>query len=235
MGLQAHNSSTGTELIGKSIQAVKAYGGNCLEAPVYWYRLEPEKDVYEMELVNESIETARAVVEDKEGNIWVGTNKGIRRLVYQGDKFQWKGDYEKNSGLEKTAVQTIYVNNSNQIYVSYLNMVVRIDGRDKEKLESVYTLDNGLTSGHIACMVDDQMGNTWAGNNVGIMTIRSGQEAFYNYLSTGNCCAVCRLQDGRLLWANSWGLFYFDPGMERKSVCQCISSYGGKYLEPAGQ
>lgn len=174
--------------------------------------VDPENlECRKVEPENESIETARAVVEDKEGNIWVGTNKGIRRLVYQGDKFQWKGDYEKNSGLEETAVQTIYVNNSNQIYVSYLNMVVRIDGRDKEKLESVYTLDNGLTSGHIACMVDDQMGNTWAGNNVGIMTIRSGQEAFYNYLSTGNCCAVCRLQDGRLLWANSWGLFYFDP------------------------
>ena len=61
VGLQAHNSSTGTELIGKSIQAVKAYGGNCLEAPVYWYRLEPEKDVYEMELVKELVDETRAV------------------------------------------------------------------------------------------------------------------------------------------------------------------------------
>ena len=60
VGLQAHNSSTGTELIGKAIQAVKAYGGNCLEAPVYWYRLEPEKDVYEMELVKELVDETRA-------------------------------------------------------------------------------------------------------------------------------------------------------------------------------
>ena len=29
--------------------------------------------------------------------------------------------------------------------------------------------------------------------------------------------------------------FRIAPGMERKSVCQCVSSYGGKYLEPAGQ
>ena len=60
VGLQAHNSSTGTELIGKAIQAVKAYGGNCLEAPVYWYSLEPEKDVYEMELVKELVDETRA-------------------------------------------------------------------------------------------------------------------------------------------------------------------------------
>ena len=103
------------------------------------------------------------------------------------------------------------MNNSNQIYVAYLNMVLRIDGRDKDKLEAIYTLENGLTSGHISCMVDDQLGNTWAGNNSGIITIRNGQEAFYSYLSAGNCSSVCRLRDGRLLWANSWGLIFFDP------------------------
>lgn len=120
-------------------------------------------------------------------------------------------DYERNNGLEETPVRTIYVNNSNQIYVAYLNMVLRIDGRDKDKLEAIYTLENGLTSGHISCMVDDQLGNTWAGNNSGIITIRNGQEAFYSYLSAGNCSSVCRLRDGRLLWANSWGLIFFDP------------------------
>ena len=108
-------------------------------------------------------------------------------------------------------MRTIYVNNSNQIYVAYLNMVLRIDGRDKDKLEAIYTLENGLTSGHISCMVDDQLGNTWAGNNSGIITIRNGQEAFYSYLSAGNCSSVCRLRDGRLLWANFWGLIFFDP------------------------
>lgn len=35
---------------------------------------------------------------------------------------------------------------------------------------------------------------------------------------------------------NYYGIaFRIAPGMERKSVCQCVSSYGGKYLEPAGQ
>ena len=105
------------------------------------------------------------MVEDKEGNLWIGTGNGLKRLQYLGNQLQWKGDYERNNGLEETPVRTIYVNNSNQIYVAYLNMVLRIDGRDKDKLEAIYTLENGLTSGHISCMVDDQLGNTWAGNN----------------------------------------------------------------------
>ena len=164
-----------------------------------------------MEPENESLDLAYSVVEDKEGNLWIGTGNGLKRLQYLGNQLQWKGDYERNNGLEETPVRTIYVNNSNQIYVAYLNMVLRIDGRDKDKLEAIYTLENGLTSGHISCMVDDQLGNTWAGNNSGIITIRNGQEAFYSYLSAGNCSSVCRLRDGRLLWANFWGLIFFDP------------------------
>lgn len=160
---------------------------------------------------NESLGIVYSVVEDKEGNMWIGTNKGLKRLQYLGNQLQWKGNYEQNNALEESAVRTIYVNNSNQIYVVYLNMVLLIDGRNKDKLETIYTLEKGLTNGHISCMVDDQMGNTWAGNNSGIITIRNGQEAFYNYLTVGNCSEVCRLADGRLIWANSWGLIYFDP------------------------
>lgn len=159
------------------------------------------------------IEIVYAVVEDKEGSIWIGTNRGLKRLEYLGDEIHWKGGYEKDNGLEESAVRTIYVNNSNQIYAAYLNMVIRIDGRDKDKLESIYTLQNGLISGNVSCMVDDQIGNTWAGNSAGIMTIRNGQDAFYNYLSIGDCSASCRLNDGRLLWADSWGLLFFDPAV----------------------
>ena len=42
-GLQAHNSSTGTDMLDKAIHAVKLYGGNVLETPIYWYAIEPER------------------------------------------------------------------------------------------------------------------------------------------------------------------------------------------------
>ncbi|MCM1127628.1 MAG: DUF5597 domain-containing protein [Lachnospiraceae bacterium] len=60
VGVQAHNSSTGTPLIQKAIHVVKKYGGNCLEAPVYWYRLEPEENSYDMSLVKGLIDEVRA-------------------------------------------------------------------------------------------------------------------------------------------------------------------------------
>lgn len=172
---------------------------------------------------------------DKEGNVWIGTDRGLKRLETDGVQIRVEGNIEKENGLEEAAVRTIYVNNYNQIYAAYLNVVIRIDGREKDKLEAIYTLQNGLTNGHVGCMVDDRIGNTWAGNNVGVMTIRNGQDAFYNYLSVGNCSAVCRLNDGRLLWANSWGLIFFDPSAtkadcERRQLMLTDIEVGGETI-----
>ena len=43
LGLQTMNSSTGTPLVDRAIQAVKRYGGNVLEAPIYWNLIEPRR------------------------------------------------------------------------------------------------------------------------------------------------------------------------------------------------
>ena len=74
LGLQAHNSSTGTELIQKAIHAVQLYGGNCLETPIYWYQIEPEMDQYCMELVRNTIDQVRAAGL-KLILLWFGTSK----------------------------------------------------------------------------------------------------------------------------------------------------------------
>lgn len=74
VGVQAHNSSTGTPLIQKAIQVVREYGGNCLEAPVYWYRLEPEMDCYDMSLVKGLIDEVRSAGL-KLIILWFGTSK----------------------------------------------------------------------------------------------------------------------------------------------------------------
>lgn len=163
------------------------------------------------------IKSIFALREDKESNIWIGTNKGLKRIITEEDQILVKGNYEKENGFEEVAVKAIHVNNYNQIYAVYLNIVICIDGREKNKVSSVYTLQNGLPNGHVWCMVDDHMGSIWAGNNVGVMTTRNGQAAFYNYLLVGNCNSVCRLNDGRLLWANSCGLIFFDPSATKST------------------
>ncbi|MBR6321796.1 MAG: DUF5597 domain-containing protein [Lachnospiraceae bacterium] len=74
IGLQAHNSSTGTVMIGRTMDAIALYGGNTIEAPVYWYAAEPEEDHYDLSQVKELIDKARSrglylII------LWFGANK----------------------------------------------------------------------------------------------------------------------------------------------------------------
>lgn len=73
-GLQCHNSSTGSPLLDQAISAVKKFGGNVLEAPVYWYWLEPREGEYDCTHVRELIRKTREaglhlVI------LWFATNK----------------------------------------------------------------------------------------------------------------------------------------------------------------
>ena len=60
LGLQVHNSSTGVpEMLEREIAAVKHYGGNLLEAPVYWYRIEAQQGVFNFDDVDDLIRRCR--------------------------------------------------------------------------------------------------------------------------------------------------------------------------------
>lgn len=73
-GLQSHNSSTGNFMMSKTIQAIQQYGGNVLEAPVYWYAVEPSKGKFDFSSVKKLIQEARQnslylII------LWFGTSK----------------------------------------------------------------------------------------------------------------------------------------------------------------
>ncbi len=74
VGLQANNSSTGTILYRKALEAVKACGGNTIETPVYWFLLEPEKDVFCYDHVKDAVDGAREAGL-KLILLWFGTSK----------------------------------------------------------------------------------------------------------------------------------------------------------------
>lgn len=74
LGLQAHNSSTGTFMMERTISAISQFRCNTLEAPVYWYKVEPDRDVYDMTQVKELIDQSRQAGL-KLIILWFGTSK----------------------------------------------------------------------------------------------------------------------------------------------------------------
>lgn len=60
LGLQTHNSSTGVpEMLDREIQAVRHFGGNLLEAPVYWCRVEAVQGSFDFSDVDDLIARCR--------------------------------------------------------------------------------------------------------------------------------------------------------------------------------
>ncbi len=61
LGLQTHNSSSqNDEMLDRSIAAVKLFGGNTLETPLYWYQMEPEEGVYDFSSLHHVVERVRS-------------------------------------------------------------------------------------------------------------------------------------------------------------------------------
>lgn len=57
-GLQCHNSSADTVEMEKTVQAIRLFGGNLLEAPVYWCELEPEEERYDFRQLKSLLDLA---------------------------------------------------------------------------------------------------------------------------------------------------------------------------------
>ena len=162
------------------------------------------------------IEKITAICEDGDGTMWLGTEKGLFQATREGKKVTLNGGYEQKSSLTPGKVMTIYMNNYNQLFVSYANKIIQIDGKEKNVV-STMLLNQDLPNGHIDCMIDDRNGNTWLGTNSGIITINNKNNSFYLYAFPENYYQVCRLNNGKLLWVNSTGLLYFDPRMLKET------------------
>lgn len=151
-----------------------------------------------------------ALCEDGDGTMWLGTDAGIRNATLGNGKLNLKGGYEKRAGIHNGEVLAVYLNRYNQLYVSYADKIVQTD-ENREYTEDVKIVNRHIKNGHVNCIIDDKNGNTWMGNNSGIMTIYNKDKTTYNYAFPERFYDVCYLNDNRLLWLNTRGLVYFHP------------------------
>lgn len=180
---------------------------------------------------NNTIRKITAMCEDRDGVMWLGTNDGVRTAVLKGKDIHLSNGREQKAGVSKSEVLEIYMNRYNQIYIAYADKVVQLD-EQHENINDIKILQRNIMSGHIECIIDDKNGNSWLGNNIGIMTINNKTKASYTYSFPERFYDVCQLNDERLLWINSTGLMYFDPQkLKQKSIADrlYISDIGVNY------
>ena len=159
---------------------------------------------------NETIKKITSMAEDGDGIMWLGTNDGIRSAEVRNGVIELKNGREQKAGISKSEVLAVYVNRHNQLYISYADKIVQTDGL-REEIFDIKILQKDMISGHTTCIIDDKNGNTWMGNNMGIMTVHNKTKTAYTYNFPERFYDVCQLNDGQLMWTNSLGLMYFDP------------------------
>ena len=159
---------------------------------------------------NESIKKVTSLAEDGDGIMWLGTNDGVRSAEIANGIIKLKNGREQKAGISKSEVLSVYVNRHNQLYISYADKIVQTDGM-REGIYDIKFLQKDMISGHTTCIIDDKSGNTWMGNNIGIMTVQNKTKASYTYSFPERFYNVCQLNDGKLMWSNSMGLMYFNP------------------------
>ena len=121
-----------------------------------------------------------AICEDGDGTMWLGTEKGIHRASRKGKQIKFTGGYEKARNLTPGKVLALYLNNYNQLLISYTDKIIQIDGKEKT-ISSIMILQKDLPNGHISCMIDDKNRNTWLGRNAGFITLNNKNNASYTY------------------------------------------------------
>ena len=159
---------------------------------------------------NDSIKKITSLAEDGDGIMWLGTNDGVRSAEVVNGIIKLKNSREEKVGISKSEVLAVYVNRHNQLYISYADKIVQTDGL-REGIYDIKFLQKDMISGHTTCFIDDKSGNTWMGNNIGIMTIQNKTKTSYTYTFAERFYDVCQLNDGQLMWTNSLGLMYFNP------------------------
>lgn len=110
----------------------------------------------------------RAIVEDREGSIWVGTSKGILLRIV-GDEVS---DETANTAGKLTSIRCLYVTGDKALWIGYAGSGLGVlkDGHFKR-----ITMEQGLFNADISQIVADDRGWMWFGANAGIFKVRQEQ------------------------------------------------------------
>jgi len=142
----------------------------------------------------------RAVLEDKRGNIWLGTRGGVS--VYNGESFT---HYRENEGLSNNFIRAIAEDQSGNIWLGTEGGGVSVfDGESFTH----YTEKEGFSNNLVRAILEDKNGNIWLGTRGGGVSVFNG-ESFTHYtekegLSYNDVMSIAEDKNGNI-WV---GTFY---------------------------
>ena len=118
-----------------------------------------------------------SVIEDKNGNIWVGTKGGgVNEFTNHGVK-----TYTTADGLADNQVYALFQDHTGDIWVGTPNGLSRFHNGKF----ITYTRKNGMSGQHVWYILEDHAHNLWVGHDAGLTLYRDGKFSNYDFGAPG--------------------------------------------------
>ena len=166
----------------------------------------------------------RALTEDANGNLWIGTTGGGLSRLSDGKVTTFR----RANGLPQDSIRSLLADNDGTLWIgsSGGGLAWMHDG-----FFSQFSTQEGLPDNEIAVILDDTLGNLWLGSNHGVFRVARdelravaqggkkrlegitylGGDGLASAQISGGQTAGLRSQDGRLWFATSRGVSVVDP------------------------
>ncbi|HEY9262829.1 hybrid sensor histidine kinase/response regulator transcription factor [Chitinophaga sp.] len=158
----------------------------------------------------------RAIEEDKEGNIWIGSHGGGIG-VYHPATGQWNIYTQNNSQLPGDKVQALLCDSNGRMWVGTYGGGLSLFDKNAQRFINFCEKD-GLQNTTIYQILEDKNGSIWLSTNIGISSFNFTTKKFHNYshyngVQNNNFyhTSGIRLSDGDLMFGGLEGFNYFTP------------------------
>lgn len=147
------------------------------------------------------------MLQDKDGNIWVGTMNGVSR--YNGLNFE---NYSKKDGLSENRVTSSFLDSKGNIWLGHWSGGISKRNVETGQFEDVNTGNVELKK-TINCILEDKNGTVWFGTDgQGLVKFQDGQFSIVNDesgLASNNVYALMQDKNGVLWIGTSGGITQF--------------------------
>ena len=170
----------------------------------------------------------RSLLQDKKGNIWVGTGNGLNKISYSAIQngemnfISYKTDPEDPHSLSHNYILPLFESSSGDIWIGTfgggLNRYVPEQESSPAHFER-FSEKEGLANDVVKGILEDQQGNLWISTNKGLSQFDPQTKIFKNYdphdglqsNEFGELACVMR-QNGEMLFGGVNGFNSFMPG-----------------------
>lgn len=187
------------------------------------YNLQTEKKRF-LNCENSKLPTneIRAISQDKNGDIWIGTlNRGI--VVYNSEREEMI-QADGCTDCDHSTINQIFRDSKDRMWVATTEGLMLFPDAHPDNY-MLLTMKDGMACSLVCSIEEDAEGNIWFSTNIGISCYVEKEDKFLNYdyrdgalLGTYMNNSVSKTQDGTIYFGSINGVCYFNPAGKPNNI-----------------